>query len=53
MEANFTVLHIDNAVEDMGVIKLDMVKAEGKWAGWIEDEREAKKYEFYEIIGLI
>ena len=37
---------------DMGVIKQDMVKSEGHWAGWIEDEN-GEKVEFYLLAGLI
>jgi hypothetical protein len=29
-----------------------MVKAEGNWAGWIQDE-EGNRFEFYSIAGLI
>ena len=36
MQANFTVLDVHHQYEDLGVIKLDMVKAQGNWAGWIE-----------------
>lgn len=36
----------------MGFAKLDMLRAEGNWAGWIEDE-EGEKVEFYLVAGLI
>lgn len=42
MEANFTVHYRTHELKDMGFAKLDMVKAEGMWAGWIEDEQGEK-----------
>lgn len=38
LEANFTVGEVNHNLDDMGVLKLDLVKAEGEWAGWILNE---------------
>lgn len=51
---NFLVLHKTTHFEDMGIIKNDMIKAEGHWRGYIMDpENLTNKIEFYEMSGLI
>ena len=42
MEANFTILAKSNRYKDLGIIKLDMVRMEGYWAGWVQDEDGTK-----------
>jgi hypothetical protein len=50
--ANLTVHEIEHKLEDLGVLKLDMVKVHGNWAGEIEGAN-GKVYKFYEMAGFI
>lgn len=52
MEVNFTVLEVNHMLNDMGVLKVDMIKGEGHWAGWVED-KEGVRIEFYLIAGVV
>lgn len=52
MRANFTVGAKSTTIKDLGLGKVDMVRMEGHWAGWVEGE-DGNKIEFYLIAGMV
>ena len=53
MVLEFTITVRDHRVRDMVVIKLDMLRFEGYWSGYVVNPRDSQRYEIELYPGLV